>query len=123
MKRILLIDDSMIQHRILNVMLQDKYETLTSTSGLEGIRIAKREQPDLILLDYAMPLMSGKETFKKLQEQEETKNIPVIFLTGVDERKDVEQVLKYRPQGYLLKPVEKERLLQSIEQVLSNNDQ
>lgn len=119
MKRILLIDDSLIQHRLIQTMLKDNYELLTCTSGLDGIRIAKTEQPDLILLDYDMPIMSGRETLRRLQEKEETKEIPVVFLTGVNERKDVGAVLKLRPQGYLLKPVEKSGLLQVIEKVLS----
>ncbi|MCH5252095.1 MAG: response regulator [Lachnospiraceae bacterium] len=114
MERILLIDDSMIQLRTLSMLLQDKYETVMATSGLEGIKLAKKKQPDLILLDYDMPGMSGRETFRQLQESEDTKDIPVVFLTGVDDRRDVEEVLKLRPQGYLLKPVEQERLLQTI---------
>lgn len=119
MKRILLIDDSLIQHRILSVMLKDKYELLASTSGIEGIGFAKKEQPDLILLDYDMPILSGKEVFRKLQEHEGTKNIPVVFLTGVDDREDVEEVLKLHPQGYLLKPVEPDSMLQTIKKILS----
>ena len=119
MKRILLIDDSLIQHRLIQTMLKDYYELLTCTSGLDGIRIAKTEQPDLILLDYDMPIMSGRETLRRLQQKEETKGIPVVFLTGVNERKDVGAVLKLRPQGYLLKPVEQNGLLQVIKKVLS----
>ena len=100
------------------MLLQNNYETLMAPSGLEGIKIAKKEQPDLILLDYDMPIMSGKETFRKLQNEDETKDIPVIFLTGVDDREDVEAVLKCRPQGYLLKPVEQDRLLKTIQKIL-----
>ena len=118
MKRILLIDDSMIQLRILQGLLRNKYETVMATSGLEGLSLAKEEQPDLILLDYDMPIMSGKQTYRKLQEQAETKDIPVVFLTGVDGRKEVEEVLVYRPQGYLLKPVQQNRLLETVEKLL-----
>lgn len=122
MKRILLIDDSLIQLRTLNMLLQDKYEILMSTTGFDGLAIAKREQPDLILLDYNMPIMSGRDTFKKLQEKEETRNIPVIFLTGVDEREEVEEVLRLRPQGYLLKPVENDLLFTKIEKILAEQE-
>lgn len=118
MKLILLIDDSMIQLRTLDVLLKHKYKTIMATSGIEGIKIARDEQPDLILLDYDMPIMSGKETFRKLKEHVETRKIPVVFLTGVDGRKDVEEVLKYQPQGYLLKPVKQERLLETIQSIL-----
>ncbi len=123
MKRILLVDDSNVQLRIISAMLQGKYEMLMSTSGLEAIRMAREEQPDLILLDYDMPVLSGKETFQKLQQQEETRDIPVIFLTGIDEKDDVVQVLKLRPQGYLLKPVEQKLLIESIEKSLSEREE
>ena len=119
MKRILLIDDSLIQHRLMKNMLKDQYELLTCTSGVDGIRLAAAEKPDLILLDYNMPILSGKETLRRLHEREETREIPVIFLTGVNERRDVGAVLKLRPQGYLLKPVEQVGLLQVIDKVLS----
>lgn len=118
MERILLIDDSLIQHRILKVMLEEHYRILTAASGFDGIKMARDFQPDLILLDYNMPMMTGKETFRKLQEQKETREIPVIFLTGVDERWEVEEVLKMRPQRYLLKPIEQEALLSAIKSVL-----
>lgn len=118
MKKILLIDDSMIQQRMLHIMLKDKYEVLTAESGIEGIQQAKLRQPDLILLDYDMPIMNGKETFLKLQQNDETKDIPVIFLTGVIDKKQVAEVLMLRPKGYLVKPVEKERLIETIESTL-----
>ena len=116
-KTILVIDDSMTQIRVLNMLLQDKYKVLSATSGYEGVTIAKKERPDLILLDYDMPIMSGKETFHKLQENEETKDIPVLFLTGVDEKEDIMRVLVLRPKGYLLKPVDQNRLFESIEKI------
>lgn len=119
MKRILLVDDSLVQLRILEVLLRDKYEIMTSTSGFEGIRYATREHPDLILLDYDMPTMSGKEMFQELQKMEDTKDIPVVFLTGVQEKENVAEVLKLRPQGYLLKPVNQDLLLQTIQKILS----
>lgn len=118
MKSILLIDDSMIQHRIMKVLLKNKYELLMADSGGDGIRIAQKLQPDLILLDYDMPDLSGKETFKMLKEQDETKDIPVIFLTGVRDKEDVEEVLRLRPQGYLLKPVKQSRLFEAMRNIL-----
>lgn len=118
MKKILLIDDSGIQLRILKGILQDSYEVLMAASGLEGLEIVKEKKPDLILLDYKMPMFDGKATLKKLREKEETKDIPVVFLTGVNDKEDIQEVLELRPQGYLLKPVEPDRLFEIIHKVI-----
>ncbi len=119
MKRILLVDDSPIQLRILEVLLRDRYEVQMSTSGAEAVRYAKKTHPDLILLDYDMPIQSGKETFEQLQAMEETKDIPVVFLTGVQEKEVVAEVLKLRPKGYLLKPVKQDLLFETIMDILA----
>lgn len=118
MKRILLIDDCMIQLQVLNGLLKDSYEVIMASSGVDGVSIARKKKPDLIIMDYDMPVISGKETLGRLREHAETKNIPTIFLTGVDERKEIEAVLRLQPQGYLLKPVRKERLFETIQAVL-----
>lgn len=118
MKRILLIDDSAIQLRILKGILQDSYEILMATSGFEGLEIAKEKRPDLILLDYKMPMFDGKSTLKRLREKDETKNVPVVFLTGVNDKDDIKEVLELHPQGYLLKPVEPEHLFKVIHKIL-----
>ena len=118
MKRILVIDDSLIQKRIIEKLLRNDYDVLMAESGINGLKLAKAEKPDLILLDYDMPVMSGKDAFLKLKQQEETKDIPIIFLTGEGQRDAVEVLLKLHPQGYLLKPVERDRLIQTIQRVL-----
>ncbi len=118
MKRILMIDDCMIQLQILSGLLKSDYEVETATSGLEGVSFAKRRRPDLILLDYDMPHFSGRETLEKLRADGKTRNIPVVFLTGVDEKKEIEAVLRLKPQGYLLKPVKKEKLFETIWKIL-----
>jgi CheY-like chemotaxis protein len=114
LKKILFIDDSTIQLRIMKGLLDKQYEVLTATSGLEGAELARSEQPDLIFLDYDMPILDGRATMHILKEHEESAKIPVIFLTGVNDKKHIEEVLKLLPQGYLLKPVEPDRLFESI---------
>lgn len=118
MKRILLIDDSAIQLRTMKGMLQDRYEIMMAASGLDGIEIMKKKRPDLIILDYDMPVVDGKATLKMLKDKEEMKDIPVIFLTGVNEKEHIRAVLELKPQGYLLKPAEPERLIEIIQKIL-----
>ena len=117
-KRILVVDDSGILLRSVKTMLADRYEVAVATDGKKAIERAKRRKPDLILLDYEMPVMDGKETLEELRKDEELKDIPVVFLTSVADRESIAPVLKLKPQGYLLKPIEQKRMFETIESVL-----
>ncbi len=121
-KRILVIDDSKVQLRALSELMKGRYEVVTAETGKGGIEMAKQEGADLILLDYSMPGLDGKETLEILRSHEETKEIPVIFITGDDDKEDIVKVLKLYPQGYLLKPVKPERLFQAIEEIFGNEN-
>lgn len=118
MKKILLIDDSIIQIRLMEGLLKNKYEVIASTSGMKGVDLAKANLPDLIFLDYDMPIIDGRSTLRLLKENNDTMNIPVIFLTGVNDKEHIQQVLKLHPAGYLLKPAKPERLYESIRNIL-----
>lgn len=74
-------------------------------------------QKDLILLDYEMPGMDGKATFEAILADEFAKDIPVVFLTSIADRKQIYAVLKSYPAGYILKPPDKEKLFSTIETV------
>ena len=116
-KKIVVIDDSKVQLRAMSELMKNQYEVVTASTGRGGIEILKQDGADLVLLDYSMPGLDGKETLEILRSHEETKNIPVIFITGDDDKEDIVEVLKLHPQGYLLKPVKPERLFQAIEEV------
>lgn len=117
-KKIVVIDDSKVQLRALSELMKNRYEVVTASTGRGGIEMLRQDGADLVLLDYSMPGLDGKETLKILRKHEKTKNIPVIFITGDDDKEDIVEVLKLHPQGYLLKPVKPERLFQAIEEVL-----
>ena len=74
--------------------------------------------PDLILLDYEMPEMNGKEVMEKLQSDEELREIPIVFLTSADSKEIVMELLALKPAGYILKPVESQMLLERIEEII-----
>lgn len=118
MKKIMVIDDSKVQIRALTELMKDKYEVVSALTGHDGIELLKKEGADMVLLDYSMPVLDGKDTLKILKKTEETKDIPVIFITGDNDKEDIVEALKLHPQGYLLKPVKPERLFQAIEEVL-----
>lgn len=119
-KRIVVIDDSKVQLRALSELMKGRYEVVTASTGRSGIDILKQDGADLVLLDYSMPGLDGKETLEILRSNVETKDIPVIFITGDDDKEDVVKVLKLHPQGYLLKPVKPERLFQALDEALGS---
>lgn len=119
LKKILVVDDSPGMLRTLQGMLSDHYKVIFATSGPQAIAAIARSRPDLILLDYDMPVCDGKMTLQMLRSEESTKDIPVIFLTGVSDADQVRDALALRPEGYLLKPPASGRLIGTIERVLA----
>lgn len=114
-KQILVCDDSPIILRTIKAMLEDNYDISAAKSGEQALRLLKNKKVDLILLDYEMPEMDGRQVFEQLRSNQETKDIPVVFLTGVSSREHILRVLKLKPEGYLLKPPVRERLIEAIE--------
>lgn len=117
-KRILVVDDNGTALRTMKAMLEDHYEVAVAISGAQAMTSIGRQRPDLILLDYEMPVCDGRMTLEMIRADEEMKDIPVIFLTAVNDRDNIEAVLKLKPAGYFLKPPVKERLLAEIDKVL-----
>lgn len=117
-RHILLVDDSPIQLRALREILKVNYDVSVATSGGEAMVVIGKKLPDLIFLDYEMPICNGKMVFEMLRNTEETKNIPVVFLTGMNDKDHIQEVLNLRPEGYLLKPVTKERIMQTLESII-----
>lgn len=117
-KTILLVDDAAVQLRAMKNILSDKYNVEMATSGEMALEILKKRKFDLILLDYNMPECDGKETFEQIRSQELGADTPVVFVTGVNEKKRIMEVLKMNPAGYLIKPVQREDLLKIAQQLL-----
>ncbi len=115
---ILVVDDFALQLRQMRSMLKEKYDVEVATSGVQAMSAIGRYHPDLVLLDYAMPVYNGKKIFEVLKMSDETKDIPIIFLTGISEHAKVEEILDLKPDGYLLKPPDKDKLFQMIDKVL-----
>jgi diguanylate cyclase (GGDEF)-like protein len=101
---LLAIDDSPMQLRALSHILSPLYEVKVAKSGTSGIDLAQRYDVDLILLDLIMPDMSGFEVLSALKNLEETKDIPVIFITGSDSNEDEEKGLALGAVDYIRKP-------------------
>jgi len=117
-KTVLMVDDNPTMLRTLQSMLSKRYKVMFATSGAQAITAIAKQRPDVILLDYEMPVCDGKKTLEMLRSEEETRDIPVVFLTGMAEQDHVREVLALQPQGYLLKPPSNERLFATIEEAL-----
>lgn len=113
-KHILVIDDDPHMLKVLKHHLNNKYDVATAVSGNIALRFLQKKKTNLILLDYAMPQMDGPAVLKQLRANPETKDIPVLFLTGESEKDKIQKALSLGPQGYLLKPVDQATLLERI---------
>lgn len=116
--KILIVDDNAIVLRNVKNILDEKYNVIIANNGEKGLEFARTRKPDLILLDYEMPGMNGSQVFAKLKEDSELCNIPVIFLTSVSEKNQIMEVMKNRPNGYILKPPAKDKLIEVIKGAL-----
>jgi diguanylate cyclase (GGDEF)-like protein len=102
--KVLIIEDSPLTVRILSDMLRVDYEVLTAFSGSDGLEIAFRENPDIIILDVVMNGMNGYEVCKRLKQNNLTQNIPVIFISSLDEMDDERKGLEAGAIDYITKP-------------------
>ena len=115
---ILIIDDNAMTLRVTKRMLDDKYSVAIAVSGSQAFMSIAMKKPDVILLDYEMPLINGETAMIMLKENEDTKNIPVIFFTGAADSETVHKLLALNPAGYLLKPPDKQKLVELIEKTI-----
>ena len=117
-KLVLMIDDSGVFLRLLKSMIEDYYDVKMTTLGLNAQSVILDCKPDIILLDYDMPIFDGKQTMQKIRECEEIKDIPIVFVTAVNKKDHIMEVLNQKPAGYILKPVERDRILQTIRDII-----
>lgn len=119
--RILAVDDDPKVLHMVNEMLRDKYKVSVAKGGEGARKFLESKSVDLILLDYMMPGENGAEVLKSFRKKEETKNIPVVFLTALEDRKKIMECLSLGPAGYVAKPVDSKTLHDKLKAVLSTD--
>ncbi len=102
-KKILVIDDSGAVLRNVKSWLEPRYQVIPANSGTMGIKYLSTNRPDLVLLDYEMPVINGAQVLEMIRSEADFSNIPVIFLTSKDDKESVLKVMALKPEGYLLK--------------------
>ena len=109
-KHILVVDDDPSYEKMVREWLKDTYQVSIVTAGIQAITLLAKNTVDLILLDYAMPVVDGPQVLQMLRQEKSTRGIPVVFLTGVGTKEEVERVLQLKPNGYVLKSTTREKL-------------
>ena len=105
-KKILVVDDSATDLRSMKSLLGEKYQVILASSGMSAIVYLSQEHPDLILLDYEMPVVNGKQVLEMIRSESDYSKTPVIFLTAKGDKKSIMDVINLHPDGYLLKSME-----------------
>jgi len=125
-KKILIVDDEPDQIDFASTLLEENgYIPISAMNGIEGMEKVKAEKPDLILLDILMPERGGIGMYQELRQSEETKNIPVVIVTGVARGGQFEEFMLTQgedipaPDGYVEKPMNPEVVLQLVSDLLS----
>ena len=114
-RHILLVDDDTMFLQTVQSWLAPKYRVTATRSGMQAITYIAAHTPDLILLDYDMPVTPGPQVLEMIRSEPGSANIPVIFLTGKNDRESVVSVMRLKPEGYLLKSMSKGDILASID--------
>ena len=120
-RRVLIVDDEDDIREVAQISLEMMagWKVLTASSGCEGLRIARSDQPDAILLDVMMPDMDGPTTFQKLQADPAIRHIPVVLLTAKWQSADRKRFAELGVAGVLAKPFDPLELAAQIRKVLN----
>lgn len=121
-KQILIVDDSDFMRANMIRLLGDDYEMLESNSSIAAIKSITVNRPDLILLDYEMPVCDGRQTLEMIRSDEDIADIPVVFLTGRGDAESVKKVMALKPRGYLLKTMPEEDIKKFIDGLFAKKE-
>ena len=114
-RKILVVDDSGVALRSIKSWLENKYQVILANSGAMAIKCMVMKRPDLVLLDYEMPICDGRQVLEMIRAEEDFADIPVIFLTNKNDRESVCSVSALHPEGYLLKTMDPKQIVKSID--------
>lgn len=121
-KTVLMIDDDMSYLKQLYNLLSDTYNVIMINSAKLALDYLLTHTPDVIVLDYQMPLYNGASVMNMIQKNMNKKPIPIILLSGALDREALQECYAYNPFAYLAKPVSKEVLMDNLKQALALGD-
>ncbi len=118
MKKVLVVEDVDFNRELVVQLLEDKYHVIEAVNGQEGVELAERERPELILMDLSLPVMDGWEATRRLKANDDLRSIPVIALTSHAMVGDEEKALAAGCDDYLVKPLDEDELMSRIAKYL-----
>lgn len=117
---ILVVDDlEYITELISRILTDTGYNVLTASNGAEAIEKFQKYSPDLITIDQRLPDMTGLQLAKKIRNEKNGDNVKLIFITAIDEKEEIKSILNLGSDNFLLKPFRREKLIKTVEAVLS----
>ncbi|TNG02787.1 MAG: response regulator [Gammaproteobacteria bacterium] len=119
--KILVVDDERFNVKVLSDLLKSEYKIMAAINGAQALKAARSDNPpSLILLDIMMPEMDGYEVLQQLKADEQTQNIPVIFVTAMESSDDKAKGLALGAVDYLAKPISPETVIETVKKHIGN---
>ncbi len=120
-KKVLVVDDEIHIIKIIQFKLKScGYEVVYAQNGEEGLEVAKKELPDIILLDIMMPVMNGYVMLEALKKYENTRDIPVVMVTAKTQRVDTMKAEKLGIAEYIFKPFSPDKVLHVVQKIIGS---
>lgn len=121
-KKLLLVDDSMTVRQAMKALLQKDYQVSLAESGVAAIRCLTLERPDLVLLDYEMPVCDGAQILQMIRSEVAFADVPVIFLTGRNDKESIDKIIPLKPAGYFLKSLKIAEIKKNIDDYFAKKE-
>ncbi len=116
-KKVLIVEDNELNMKLFRDLLEAHgYQTIESRDGVEALKVARDERPDLILMDIQLPEVSGLEVAKWIKEDETLKSIPIIAVTAFAMKGDEEKIREGGCEAYIAKPISVVRFIETVRQ-------
>lgn len=114
-KELLIVDDDESYLKLIKKWMSESHKATAVKSGLQALKYLEGHRPDLVLLDYEMPEITGGDVLTKMREKPETADIPVFFLTGNAAPEFLEKIAELNPDGYLLKTMRRSEIAAAVD--------
>lgn len=117
-KHILLVDNDDEIYNDMKSIIGDRYRVSAAGTELQAMRMLEKDRPDMMFLSYEMPLCEGRIMLEMIRSDEELRKLPVVFLTKIAEKRNIASIIRLKPAGCILKPLDKEIVTRIIEKCL-----